>query len=260
MSAGTIESPKLLMLSGIGPADELQRHGIERLIELSGVGGNLHDHAISPMIFTTEAPAPPPAFGSTQIQTHFFWRSRPGLVSPDLQPLMFSLPLYDAGMEGPPEGYTIGAAVIRPASRGSLRLRSSDPEDWPLIDPAYLQCEADVEALVASVELCREIGSSAALAEWGSQELYPGPGVRSRDELRDYVRRTVITYHHQVGTCKMGIDEAAVVDPELRVYGVTGLRVADASIMPAVTSGNTNAPTMMIGEKASDLILAAHAA
>ncbi len=259
VSAGTIESPKLLMLSGIGPAEELARHGIDLLVDLSGVGGNLHDHAISPMIFTTDAPAPPPAFGATQIQTQFFWKSRPGLVSPDLQPLMFSLPLYDAGLEGPPEGYTIGAAVIRPASRGSIRLRSSDPEEWPLIDPAYLQCEADVEALVTAVEICREIGNSAPLAEWGSRELYPGPATRTRDELREYVRRTVITYHHQVGTCKMGIDDGAVVDPELRVYGVTGLRVADASIMPAVTSGNTNAPAMMIGEKASDLILAAHA-
>lgn len=257
VSAGTIESPRLLMLSGIGPGEELRSLGLDVRVDLPGVGRNLHDHTLCPMIFTTEVPPPATEPGLPLLQSHLFWRSRPGLVSPDTQPLAFSLPLYDAGLEGPPDGFTLSGGVIRPASRGSVRLRSADPADELWIDPAYLECQSDLDAMVASLELCREIGQSRALAEWGSTELYPGQGVRTRDELRDYVRRTIITYHHQVGTCKMGIDADAVVDPELRVYGVTGLRVADASIMPAVTSGNTHAPTMMIGEKASDLVAAA---
>jgi choline dehydrogenase len=124
-----------------------------------------------------------------------------------------------------------------------------------VIDPRILSAEADVDTLIAGVELCREIGASPALRDgWEASERYPGPGVRTRDELRDYVRQTAITYHHQVGTCKMGSDELAVVDERLRVYGVDGLRVADASIMPAVTSGNTNAPSIMIGERVADFV------
>ncbi|HET6548221.1 MAG TPA: GMC oxidoreductase, partial [Solirubrobacter sp.] len=115
---------------------------------------------------------------------------------------------------------------------------------------------ADLETLTDSVEMCREILQQPALAEWTDRELYPGPEVRTRAELRDYVRRTAITYHHQVGTCRMGAGEDAVVDADLRVYGVEGLRVADASVMPLITSGNTNAPTLMIGEKAASAILA----
>ena len=144
--------------------------------------------------------------------------------------------------------------AIRPASRGALRLASADPSAPPLIDPAFLACDVDVDALVAAIELCREIGGQAALDGWRDRELYPGPGVQTRAELRDYVRRTAITYHHQVGTCKMGVDDQAVVDPQLRVRGVEGLRVADASVMPSVSSGNTHAPTLMIGERAADLV------
>jgi choline dehydrogenase-like flavoprotein len=115
--------------------------------------------------------------------------------------------------------------------------------------------DTDLDAMVTALELCREIGRQPALAEWTAQELYPGPDVRTRDELREYVRRTTITYHHQVGTCRMGVDELAVVDPELRVYGAEGLRVADASVMPLVTSGNTHAPAVMIGERAAELVI-----
>jgi choline dehydrogenase len=123
------------------------------------------------------------------------------------------------------------------------------------MDPRALTADGDLEALTASVELCREIGRQAALGEWTERELYPGPDVRSRAELREYVRRVAVSYHHQVGTCRMGSDEEAVVDPRLRVYGVDGLRVADASIMPFVTTGNTNAPTFMIGARAAELAL-----
>jgi choline dehydrogenase len=258
VSAGTVESPRLLMLSGIGPGSDLERLGIDVRVDLPGVGQNLHDHALVPLVHSAEAPIPAPVQGTWPGQTHLFARSRRGLTGPDLQPLFFTFPAYDPEwMEGPENGITLMAGIIRPASRGSIRLSSADPEAELVIDPAYLACEADVDAAIAAMELCRGLAQTTALAEWGVQELYPGPGLQTRRQLADYARRTVLTYHHQVGTCKMGVDAAAVVDPELRVYGVDGLRVADASIMPAVTSGNTHAPAMMVGEKASDLVLAA---
>jgi len=257
---GTIESPKLLMLSGVGPAAELARLGIDVRVDLPGVGQNLHDHALSPVIWSARREVPPPVPGIQQLHSHLFARSRPGLLGPDVQPLVFHMPMYLPGMEGPPHGFTIMGGIIRPASRGSLTLASADPTEPPLLDPAYLTEEVDVEAMLWSVELSREIGEAAALDDWRGEELYPGPDVRSRDELREYVRRTTITYHHQVGTCRMGVDALAVVDPELRVYGTEGLRVADASVMPAVVSGNTHAAATMIGERASDLVLAGLAA
>jgi choline dehydrogenase len=255
--AGTIESPKLLMLSGIGPGADLARLGIDVVVDLPGVGGNLHDHVLSPVIFGASKPVPGTQAGLQPLHGHLFWRSRSGLVAPDIQPLFFHLPLYAEGMDGPPDGFTLMAGLIRPVSRGSLRLASDDPRDAPLIDPAYLTREADLEGMVASIELCREIGRQDALAEWTDAELYPGGNVRTDGELRKYLRETAITYHHQVGTCRMGVDELAVVDPELRVHGIDGLRVADASVMPFVTSGNTHAPAVMIGERAADLVGAA---
>jgi choline dehydrogenase-like flavoprotein len=252
--AGTIESPKLLMLSGIGPGEDLVRLGIDVLVDLPGVGCNLHDHVLSPVIYAASRTVPDTQPGLQQLHAHLFWRSRPGLIGPDLQPLFFHLPLYADWMEGPPDGFTIMAGLIRPASRGSLRLASADPVAAPLIDPAYLTRAVDMEAMVAAIELCRETGRQAALAEWRHTELYPGEDVRTPAQLRAYVRDTAITYHHQVGTCRMGVDELAVVDPDLCVYGVDGLRVADASVMPFVTSGNTHAPAIMIGERAADLV------
>jgi choline dehydrogenase len=160
-------------------------------------------------------------------------------------------------MDGPEEAYTLHGGLIRSLSRGELRLRSIDPTQPLAMDPRALNAQGDVDALAASVELCREIGRQAALREWTDRELYPGPDVRTRRQLRDYVRRVAVSYHHQVGTCRMGSDVDAVVDPELRVYGVEGLRVADASIMPVVTTGNTNAPTMMIGARCAEFALGA---
>jgi choline dehydrogenase-like flavoprotein len=259
VSCGVIESPRLLMLSGIGRADDLGRLGIDARVNLPGVGKNLHDHALVPIVHSAAAPIAPPVSGTWPGQTHFFARSKPGLTAPDLQPLFFTFPAYDESwMQGPSNGFTLMAGIVRPASRGSITLRSADPDDELVIDPAYLSRDADVDAALAAMEICREIGQSNALAEWGAKELYPGSAVQSREQLVDYARRSVLTYHHQVGTCKMGIDADAVVDPELRVYGISGLRVADASIMPAVTSGNTHAPSMMIGEKAANLIVASH--
>jgi choline dehydrogenase len=252
VAAGAIGSPHLLLRSGIGPEAELLGAGVEPLHDLPGVGRNLHDHLLAPVIFAAERDLGPPAPGLPQPQSHLFWRSRPGLTVPDTQPIHFNVPLYEPWMEGPENGFSLMAGMIRPLSRGTVTLAGPDPTAAPLIDLAALTCEADLEALAASVSLCREIGAAPALGEWGARELYPGPGIADAAALRDYVRRTAITYHHQVGTCKMGRDELAVVDPTLRVHGIEGLRVADASVMPTVTSGNTNAPAIMIGERAAD--------
>ncbi len=256
--AGTVESPRLLMLSGIGDADHLRQLGIDVVVDLPGVGRNLHDHVLSPVIFSARRPVPPTVPGIQPLHAHLFTRSRPGLTGPDIQPLFFHLPLYleDEGMSGPPDGFTLMAGLVRPASRGTLRLSSSDPDAELSIDPAYLSRDVDLEAMAYSVELCREIGRQSALEEWAEEELYPGPAVSTPEELRDYIRRTAITYHHQVGTCAMGVGADAVVDPQLRVRGIEGLRVADASVMPLVTTGNTHAPTVMIGERAAELVAA----
>ena len=252
--AGTIGSPQLLMLSGVGPADHLGEHGIAVVADLPGVGANLHDHLLSPVIFSAERAVGPPAPGLPACQTHLFARSRPGLAVPDLQPIHFMVPMYEPWMEGPENGFTLLGGMVRPVSRGTIRLSGPAPDDPLLIDPNALACEADLESLVAAVRLVRRMGASEALRAWGAQERYPGPETTTEEALRRYVRDTAITYHHQAGTCKMGTDEAAVVDPLLRVHGVEGLRVADASIMPAVTTGNTNAPSLMIGERVAGFV------
>jgi choline dehydrogenase len=254
VAAGAIGSPHLLLRSGIGPEAELLAAGVEPLHDLPGVGRNLHDHLLAPVIFAAERDLGPPAPGLSQPQSHLFWRSRPGLTVPDTQPIHFNVPLYEPWMEGPENGFSLMAGMIRPLSRGTVTLAGPDPTAAPLIDLAALTCEADLEALEAAVALCREIGAAPALAEWGARELYPGPGIADAAALRDYVRHTAVTYHHQVGTCKMGRDELSVVDPTLRVHGIEGLRVADASVMPTVISGNTNAAAIMIGERAADFI------
>jgi choline dehydrogenase len=260
LAGGTIGSPHLLLMSGIGPAEELTQLGIEVAVDLPGVGANLHDHLLSPVIFSAEREVGPPSPGLPACQSQSFVRTRPGLVAPDIQPIHFMMPMYEEWMHGPENGFTLMGGMVRPASRGRIRLSGSSPDDPLLIDPNVLSCEADLESLVAAVELCRRMGQTDALEEWGVREVYPGPDVDAPADLREYVRKTAITYHHQVGTCKMGIDEYAVVDPRLRVHGVDGLRVADASIMPAVTTGNTNAPSIMIGERVAEFIAEARPA
>ena len=253
---GTIGSAQLLLLSGVGPGDHLRSVGVDVVADLPGVGANLHDHLLSPVIFGAEREIGPPSPGLPACQTHLFWRSRPTLPVPDLQPIHFMLPMYEEWMEGPENGFTLMGGMVGPVSRGTLRLTGPTPEDPVALDPNVLACEADLDSLVAAVELCRGIGAASALADWGVTELYPGPSVDGTDTARAYVRKTAITYHHQVGTCKMGTDADAVVDPRLRVHGIEGLRVADASIMPKVTTGNTNAPSIMIGERAAEFLLA----
>jgi choline dehydrogenase len=248
---GTIGSAQLLLLSGIGPGEHLRSVGIDVVADLPGVGENLHDHLLSPVIFSAEREIGPPAPGLPACQTHLFWRSKPGLTVPDIQPIHFMVPMYEEWMSGPENGFTLLGGIVRPLSRGTVRLTGPHASDPVALDPNILACEADVESLVAAVELCRRIGAADALRDWGVTEQYPAS--RSVDE---YVRQTAITYHHQVGTCKLGADPLAVVDPRLRVHGIEGLRVADASVMPMVTTGNTNAPSILIGDRAAEFILA----
>jgi choline dehydrogenase len=256
VSGGVIGSAQLLLLSGIGPADDLRPLGIDVRADLAGVGANLHDHALATILYSAARKVPEGK--ANNLEAHFFAKSDPGMTAPDLQPLMshFPMPVEGYPQPGYGDGYAIVAGIIRPLSRGRLWLRSADPAEHPVIDPHYLEERADVRALLASLKLSREVGAAGALAEFRAREIAPGPDVRTDEELIEYGMRNLITYHHQVGSCKMGIDNMAVVSSaDLTVYGVDGLRVADASIMPAVTSGNTNAPSIMIGERCADFLL-----
>ena len=252
---GAIGSPQLLLLSGIGPADDLRATGIDVTADLPGVGANLHDHFLVTILY--ESARTIPEGKSNNLEAHLFTVSDPGMVAPDLQPLMSHSPMPVEGYPTPDpgNGYAIVPGVIRPLSRGRLWLRSADPATHPAIDPHYLEEPADLKALITAVKLSREIGEGKALKDWRAREIAPGPDVRTDEEIAEYAMRNLITYHHQAGTCKMGIDSMAVTAPDLRVHGVPGLRVADASVMPAVTSGNTNAPTIMIAERCADFVL-----
>lgn len=251
LSAGTIGSAQILMLSGIGDKDELEEVGIANVHHLSGVGKNLQDHLLCSVIFEAKQELVPPK--ANLLEAQIFWKSRPELKVPDMQPLFMALPYYAPGFEGPANAFTFCAGIIRPVSRGFIKLKTNNPKDYPIIDPKYLSEQADVDALYEAVKLCRNLGYTNALKDWMKEEIYPGKD-KSKEEIVDYIRKASSTYHHMTGTCKMGIDKDSVVDPELRVYGIEGLRVADASIMPDVPSGNTNAPAIMVGEKAADVI------
>jgi choline dehydrogenase len=251
LSAGTIGSAQLLLLSGIGDENDLKKLGIDVVNHLPGVGKNLHDHLLVSVIFEAKQEIPAPQ--ANLLEAQLFWKSRPEMIVPDLQPLFMGLPYYSPGFTGPANAFTLCAGLIRPVSRGEMKLKTTNAADAPAIDPNYLGDDADLDALYEAVELCRKLGYTDAMKEWMKEEVYPGKDA-SKEQIIDYIRNSCGTYHHMVGTCKMGIDQLAVVDPQLRVHGIQGLRVADASIMPAVTSGNTNAPSIMIGEKVSDMI------
>lgn len=258
LCAGAVDSPRILLMSGIGPKKDLEALGIEVVLDLPGVGENLHDHLLVPVIFKTEKKdvGAPPA-GTPITQVHWFWSSRPGLEVPDTQPLCFSVPMVQPGMENPPAtGFTIMGGLVTPKSRGTFKLSGKDPHAPTLQDPNILEHPDDVKSLVASVKQAREVGKQEALTdEWGAVEVFPGPTVTDDAAIEEYVRNNAITYHHQVGTCKMGVDSMAVVSPTLKVHGLEGVRVIDASIMPTVTTGNTNAPSMVIAELGAKFIL-----
>lgn len=258
LCSGALDSPRVLMLSGIGPAEHLQEVGIEVVADLPGVGENLHDHLLVPVICTTEKPIDPPSEWVPVTQVHHFTTFREGSDVPDTQPLYFSVPMLGEGQQVEGSAFSLMAGLVRPTSRGTLRLASSDPHERALMDPNVLDTPEDLASLVASVRQCQEIARQAAVAdEWGAVEVYPGPAADSDEGLVRYIREQVTTYHHQVGTCRMGTDELAVVDPHEFTLrgGPAGVRVIDASVMPSVPSGNTNAPTIMIAERGADAII-----
>jgi len=272
LCAGAIGSPQLLMLSGVGPAQNLRSLDVPVQCDLPGVGANLQDH---PSVGTVHECTQPVSLASAEslanVARYILFKKGPlssnvgeggafltsslGGAVPDLQ-YHFGPGYYvEHGfqkIEG--HAYSFGPTLIHPQSRGRVSLRSSNPLDAPLIKANYFSEPRDLEAIVEGLKIAREIGAARVFDKYRGKELFPGSDARSDDALRAHVRSFAETLYHPVGTCKMGNDADAVVDPELRVRGLEGLRVVDASIMPTVIGGNTNAPTIMIAEKAADLI------
>ncbi|HUR32387.1 MAG TPA: GMC family oxidoreductase N-terminal domain-containing protein [Vicinamibacterales bacterium] len=250
VSAGAFLSPKLLMLSGIGPAAHLESVGVPVVVDLPGVGQNLQDHVQVPVVFASKLNLPNTTLLTGNV---LFAKMRDGMSAapPDLQ-LNFT-PSVPAPLQPvlPFKGCCIFLAIlVQPFSIGEVTLRSANPADAPKINPRYLSAQADVDALVKAVKLARDITGTKAFSAANGGEVFPGPAA----DLTNHVRTQGATLWHPAGTCKMGQDAMAVVDPQLRVRGVQGLRVADASVMPTVPSGNTVAGCFMIGEKAADMM------
>jgi choline dehydrogenase len=271
LCAGAVGSPHLLMLSGIGPAAHLREHGIEVVADRPGVGRNLQDHLIGPLVYECARPvtyddadtlwnlAKYLVLGrgpltSNVVEAGGFVRTEPGLPAPDLQYYFAPAYVMRHGFDNPEEGHGFGfaASPLHPDSRGRLTLRSADPADAPQIDPQYGDRSSDLSALVDGLRRLRAIAHAGPFDEYRGAEVWPGSGATTDQELAGHLRRTATTAYHPVGTCRMGDGKHAVVDDRLRVRGVQGLRVADASIMPDLPGGNTNLPTMMIAEKAAD--------
>jgi choline dehydrogenase len=279
LSAGFVGSAQLLMLSGIGHAQHLTDMGIATVADLP-VGDNLHDHMFHALTFHAtsskmkgnalffgkgvlqELLRPGKTFMANSVfESVGFVRTSQASDVPDLQlhllPWSYVSPNQDEAIRhdvDPRTSLTVLATLIYPRSRGTLRLASSDPTAAPLIDPQYLADAADLEVLAEGSEMVREIMAGAAFGGAIKEEIHPGADLQGTD-LREAILNRATSVYHGVGTCRMGVDELSVVDPELKVRGIDGLRVADASIMPSITGGNTNAPAIMIGEKAADLIL-----
>lgn len=274
LSGGSFGSPAILMRSGIGPAEELKALGIEVAVNSGGVGRNLQDHLTVAVQHITRTATPfglsarsfprlvgsalqylftrQGLFATNVLQAGGFLRSDPSLDRPDLQYLLTQVHRSKTGRYGIGHGYGLASVLLRPHSRGTVRLAGADPRAAPLIDFGALGDDRDLALLVRSIGISRRILAQPAWEPVRGPEVAPGQGVES---LEEFVRDTCTTAFHPVGTCKMGVDDTAVVDPELKVRGVEGLRVVDASIMPTIIGGNTNAPTIMIAEKAADMLL-----
>lgn len=250
VSAGAIESPKLLLLSGIGDPTELKALGIDPVVDLPGVGRNFHNHVLTGVIH--ESPQPVPQGKQNLSESALFVKSDPAESGPDLQIAFVHVPFNIIVGQGHPNSISILPGVVRPRSRGSVKLASKDPTAHPLVDPNYLGDPSDLEKLVKAVKISREIFATKAFAPWVGAELMPADNPRTDDELRAFVKATADSYHHQAGSCRIGTDDLAVVDPELRVHRVAGLRIADASVMPVVPSGNCHAGILMLAERLSD--------
>lgn len=256
LSAGAFDSPKLLMLSGIGDAKRLQAMGVSVVAHLPGVGQNLQDHILVTVVQQTTQ-AVHPAITSNGVEAGLFLHSEGNLEAvPDLQCFFGPILFAPSGYAHSDSGFTGAVSLTRPQNIGSVSLRSLDPKDAPMFRMNYLQSQSDVQKLVEGVKFIRQLFHSSAFDEFRGEEIAPGAKVQSDEALEAYIREACSTVWHPVGTCKMGTDTMAVVDSELRVHGFDGLRIVDASIMPTITTGNTNAPSIMIGEKAADLIKA----
>jgi choline dehydrogenase len=254
--AGAIESPKLLLLSGIGNPIHLKEFHIPVKADVPGVGENFHNHVLTGVINELSHPVSPPQLNLSE--SALFCKSDPSWVGPDLQIAFVHVPFDIIIGQNYPNSVSILPGVVRPMSRGWVRLASDSPLDKPLVNPNYLGVESDIHRLVQAVKLARKIFATKTFSSSVKQELMPGPDVQNDEQLREFVRQTADSYHHQAGSCKMGLDGMAVVDPHLHVYGVEGLRVADASVMPVVPSGNCHTGIVMIAEKVSDLIKQEH--
>ncbi|BAK66692.1 putative oxidoreductase [Sphingobium sp. SYK-6] len=278
LCAGAVQSPQILLASGVGPAAHLNELGIDIVHDLPGVGGNYHDHVACPVHMETQDPTsygiswkalPRGAwnvlqylFGRTGplagnvFESVAFLRTDPSLAKPDVQfvfqpakRLTTKLPLPMG------HGYAISPVALYPKSRGTLRLATPDVRDAPLIDPRLLAEEDDILPLLRAVKIARQAFAAPAFAKYRGVEVAPGPDVQSDEDIKAFIRAAGYTVHHPCGTCRMGVDAEAVVDPDLRVHGIEGLRVADASVFPLLIGGNTNAPAVMVGERGADKIL-----
>ena len=280
LAGGAYNSPQTLLLSGIGPADELKANGVTPIVDLKGVGKNLQEHIYSFVQFATKEPVTfmkelrwdklavatlrwmafnDGPMANQPLTALGFIKSRPELDRPDLEifcnPVRLDADIWFPLIKPPlPHAFEACPSLLYPESRGEVTLRSTNPGDAPRILFNFLQAESDRLAMRAGVKLIREMYSQGPLGEMIDKEIKPGPGVVTDDEIDAYLRRSMELDHHPVGTCAMGINDEAVVDPQLRVRGVEGLRVVDASVMPVTIGGHTTAPTIMIAERAADLI------
>lgn len=271
LAGGAVNSPQLLMLSGIGPAAHLREHGIDAVVDLAGVGANLQDHPATPLLWETRDTTDLAeqstignlmrwkARGTGPLASNIgeagaFFHTRDGLRAPDMQLHVAPTGFYDNGMHEPTRRLlTIAPTLVDVRSRGSLRLRSADPAWQPEIDAAYFDDQADLDTMLAGAKRAWEIAGQGALASYVTKP-WRLPDSPSDDDLLDHIRDWTQTLYHPTSTCAMGTGPDAVVDPELRVRGVEGLRVVDASVMPSVPRGNTNAPVIMVAERAAELM------
>jgi len=278
LCAGAVQSPQILLASGIGPADHLRDLGIDLVHALPGVGGNYHDHVACPIhmetddatsygiswkalprgawnilqyLFTRSGP-----FAGNVFESVAFLRTDPALAKPDVQFVFQPAKRLTTKIPLPVgHGYAISPVALYPKSRGTLRLASPDVRDAPLIDPQLLAAEADIEPLLRAVKIARRAFAAPSFEKYRGVEVAPGPDIRSDADIKAFIRAAGYTVHHPCGTCRMGTDRDAVVDPDLKVHGIAALRVADASVFPLLVGGNTNAPVVMVAERAADKIL-----
>jgi choline dehydrogenase len=274
LAGGAVNSPQILMLSGIGPAEHLRDVGVEPVVDLPGVGSNLSDHLACGLVMASSrtdslvaAETPRQLFDylirrrglltSNVGEAHAFLQSDPALAGPDIELIFAPVPFLDHGTTEPEgHGYTIAAILLQPESRGTVRLASPDPFEAPRIDPGYLQTVRDLETMAWGLERVSEVFSTEPLAGYVTHPMRPESVPATLDERIETIRQWSETLYHPVGTCAMGVGEGSVVDPELRVRGIDGLRVVDASVMPTLNRGHTHAPSVMIAEKAAEMILA----